>query len=623
MHIPEDSFNTTERVALRLILQGRVQGLGVRPTIVHLAQSFGVVGIVTNTNRGVEIEIEGTAEAVSLFANNLPVALPNGTRIDHLEREEIAPSGRVEFTILQQSTQKPPAAQLPPDMAVCDECLRDIVNKSERRYGYPFTSCTACGPRYTMIREMPYERPETTMGLFPLCESCSKEYTTPGDRRFHAQSTACPSCGPKIWCVDGRQTESGKQIEGIIEGNAALEHVLSALQAGCIVAVRGLGGYQLFVDATNAAAVCRLRKRKHRPAKPLAILVESLNKAEQLASMNSVERTTLADRSNPIVLLNAIKDNTLAKGIHPGLSSVGLMLPTTPLHLMLVSAVNRPLVCTSANREGEPLEYEVAASEKRLLGICDIWLHHNRPIARPIDDSVVRVIANRPVTIRLARGIAPLPLNLPSGPPLLAVGGHLKGSVAWSNGEQAALGPHIGDMEGLGNRERFTEMLADAKKLYRFEPKQIAHDKHPDYFTTEWAASRTDHTSRLSVQHHHAHVAAAMLEHNWLDKQTLGVAWDGTGYGTDGTIWGGEFLLSTAKDFQRVASLRSFRLPGGEMAVREPWRVAASMLAEIDQFSAIDKLFGDSIPATTKESVVSIRNHPQFFPSNNKRRKTV
>lgn len=621
----DDFLNPPPRAALRLILRGRVQGLGVRPTIVHVAELLGVAGVVTNTDRGVEIEVEGDTTAVALFADKLSSALPRGTRIDQIEREEIAYQGRSEFAILRQSAQEPPAAQLPQDMVVCADCLGDIANESERRYRYPFTSCTACGPRYTMIREMPYERTETTMGDFTLCKSCLAEYTTPGDRRFHAQSTACPECGPKVWCVDSRRLKRSPDADSTDVD--AIPTVVAALLSGHIVAVRGLGGYQLLVDATNESAVGLLRERKHRPAKPLALLIESVDEAEQLVYMDAVERSVLSDRGNPIVLLNARPNNPLADGIHPGLDTVGLMLPTTPLHAMLAQDVGRPLVCTSANREGEPLEYEVAAAEERLADICDLWLHHNRPIARPIDDSVVRVIAGRPVTIRLARGLAPLTLDLPSGPPMLAVGGHLKGAVAWSNGKQAVLSPHIGDMEGLGNRERFVEMIEDAQRLYRFESEKIVHDQHPDYFTTQWSASATSTnkpisldthgvqaSNRFSVQHHHAHVVAAMLEHGWLDRQVLGVAWDGTGYGSDGTIWGGEFLLATATAFERVASLRPFRMPGGEKAVREPWRVAAGMLAEIDRHDVMDELFGHDIPPATRETVLSIYDHPRFSP---------
>jgi hydrogenase maturation protein HypF len=340
-----------------------------------------------------------------------------------------------------------------------------------------------------------------------------------------------------------------------------------------------LGGYQLFADATNEAAVARLRERKGRRAKPLAVMVDSIATAEQFAYFDHDERTALTDPSAPIVLVRARANNGLAEAIHPQFDTIGLMVPTTPLHALLARESGMPLVCTSGNREGDPLEYEVDAAELRLAGIADAWLHHDREIVRPIDDSVVRVIAGRRVTIRLARGLAPLALDLPELPPTLAMGGYFKSAVAWSNGTQSALGPHIGDQETLPARERFLEHLADCRQLYRFKPELLVHDMHPEYFSTQWAKSQPLPT--IAVQHHHAHVAAGMLEHNWLDRTVLGVAWDGTGYGTDGTIWGGEFLVATAASFERLARLRPFRLPGGEAAIREPWRIAVALCEQL------------------------------------------
>ncbi|MBN1852971.1 MAG: carbamoyltransferase HypF [Pirellulales bacterium] len=645
----------TDRIGKRLILRGRVQGLGVRPTIVHVAQSLGLAGTVTNTNQGVQIEIEGETAAVAEFTEQLPARLPQGSTILELDSEVVPIRGQVDFKIIRQAPDEPPAARLPQDLGVCGDCLQDIANRRERRYRYPFTSCTACGPRYTMIRQMPYERSETTMGAFRLCEPCEREYTTPGDRRFHAQSTACPQCGPRIWISDHRghprfqsdwksttlnpavlaySAANGGKPHGSEE---AMQSVIAALRRGQIVAVRGLGGYQLFVDATNPAAVDQLRHRKQRLAKPLAILVASINDAKQIAVIDSNEQAALADRCNPIVLVKArsAAEIRLASGIHPGLDTVGIMLPTTPLHVMIARDFGRPLVCTSANIEGEPLEYDVDAAQNRLAGICDLWLHHDRPIARPIDDSVVRVIAGRQVIIRLARGFAPYSLDLPSGRALLAIGGHLKGSIAWSNGVQAVLGPHIGDQEGLGNRQRLIDTIHDALQLYRFDPETIVHDAHPDYFTTTWAQNimrdparfpgahpskpagqQSDAPGRrlLAVQHHHAHAVAGMLEHGWLHRKVLAVTWDGTGYGADGTIWGGEFLIATATAFERVASLWPFRLPGGEVAIREPWRIALGMLHEIGRTDLLGSLFETDIPEGTRESILAICKRPQFCP---------
>lgn len=558
----------------RFVLGGRVQGLGVRPTFFHLATELGLGGTVRNTQRGVEIELEGARDALDRFERRLPGALPAGACVSRLHVETFVPIGRKQFMIVKEPAHGPLAARVPEDRAVCSTCAQEIDEISDRRLRYPFTSCTLCGPRYTVIREMPFERDETVMAEFPLCPDCRREYTQPGDRRFHAQTTACPRCGPRVWYSDGAD---GRQLLG--EG--AIVAAVRQLVAGKIVAIRGLGGYQLLVDATNQPAVTRLRDRKGRRAKPLAVMVESVEAAERLAYLDSDERAALADWSAPIVLVRARTTGGLAAAIHPHLDTVGLMRPTTPLHAILVRDFGRPLVCTSGNREGDPLEYEVEAAERRLAGIADAWLHHDREITRPIDDSVVRVIAGRRVAIRLARGLAPLSLDLPPSSPRLAVGGFLKAAVAWSNGAQAVLGPHIGDQEALPARQRFVEHLQDWQQLYRFRPAELIHDMHPEYFSTQWAQGQGLPTT--AVQHHHAHVMAGMLEHQWLDRPVLGVSWDGTGYGTDGTIWGGEFLACTAASLERVARLRPFRLPGGEAAVYEPWRTAVSVCRQLDE----------------------------------------
>jgi hydrogenase maturation protein HypF len=366
------------------------------------------------------------------------------------------------------------------------------------------------------------------------------------------------------------------------------------------------------VDATNSQAVVRLRARKGRRGKPLAVMVESLAAAKRLALLDDAECRALADPAGPIVLVRSRGDSKLSASIHPGLDTVGLMLPTTPLHWLLLRKVGRPLVCTSGNREGDPLDYNVAAAEERLRDICDLFLHHDRPIERAIHDSVVRVIAGNVVTIRLARGLAPLPLDLPGAPSTLAVGGHLKGAAAWSNGAQAVLGPHIGDLEGLAARERFVSQIADWQALYRFEPEQLVCDMHPDYFTTEWAAVEQPRVRQ--VQHHHAHVVAGMLEHGWLDRTVLGTAWDGTGFGTDRTIWGGEFLICTARSFERFARLRPFRLPGGEAAIHQPWRVALSILRDVLDRDDLMRTGAIAAGEALRREMLKIIDLPQFSP---------
>ncbi|MEX0704109.1 MAG: carbamoyltransferase HypF [Planctomycetales bacterium] len=570
------------RIAIRLSLRGQVQGRGVRPAVARLAHRLDLAGSVRNTLGGLEISVEGESRRIDEFRESLPEALPAGCRPVVIDESEIEAAGREGFSILRDDAEGPLLTPLPLDVAVCDECLDEFDDPRDRRHGYPLTTCAACGPRYTIVRAMPYERADTTMAGFPLCPACAAEYASSDDRRFHAQTIACPDCGPRVYAADAHDGGLGRDEQ-------AVQVAIAALRAGRIVAVRGVGGYQLLCDAGNDAAVRTLRARKERPARPLAVMVETIDEADRLAQLSHAERAALTDPSNPIVLVRSRENGLIAPSVHPGLDTLGLLLPTTPLHHRLACGAARPLVCTSANREGDPLEYQPAEAERRLAGIPDLWLHHDRPIERPIDDSVVRAIEGRIVTIRLARGMAPLPLDLALSEPALALGGHQKVAAAWSTGAQSALGPHVGDLDSLAARERLLAQLEDWRRLYRFVPARLAHDAHPDYFTTRHALvgtgrrsgreSPTSSPRRIAVQHHFAHVAAGMLEHGLLDEAVLGVAWDGTGYGTDGTIWGGEFLLvDRARSFERVAHLRPFVLAGGEAAIREPWRTAAGVL---------------------------------------------
>jgi hydrogenase maturation protein HypF len=456
-----------------------------------------------------------------------------------------------------------------------------------------------------MIRKMPFERSDTAMDKFPLCADCRQEFRFPADRRFHAQTMACPACGPRLLSHGIDRTDR-------VYGPQALKGAVHHLAAGRIVALRGLGGYQLLADATNEAAVQRLRERKERCAKPLAVMVKSAELARRLAQLDELELAALQDTSRPIVLTKAYPNNGLSRSMHPHLDTVGLMLPTTPLHAILAGDFGRPLVCTSANREGDPLEYEVDGADQNLRDICDSWLEHDREIVRPIDDSVVRVIAGRRVTIRLARGLAPLVLDFRAMPAAIAVGGFLKSAAAWSNGCQSVLGPHIGDQQTLPARERFLHHLDDMQRLYRFRAELLVHDMHPEYFSTQWAQKQGVQT--LAVQHHHAHVAAGMLEHGWLDRKVMGAAWDGTGYGTDGTIWGGEFLICSGTSFERACRLRPFRLPGGEAAIHEPWRTALSVCAQIDKSVDPKRLLAWNVTPQQLESVAGIIDRPKFSP---------
>jgi hydrogenase maturation protein HypF len=597
-----DAGDTTAR---RLILAGGVQGLGVRPAIYRFASGLGLSGTVRNSARGVEIEVEGPRVQVALFEDRLPGVLPAEACVSKIASTIASPVGRAGFAIVNEAADDPLSTCVPVDRAVCSECLHEITERGDRRHNYPFTSCTLCGPRYTVVRTMPFERDDTAMDQFPLCEDCRREFRRPRDRRFHAQTIACPQCGPTIRSrIVGRKSE--------LHGAEAIKEAVKYLAAGKIVAMRGLGGYQLLVDATNEPAVERLRERKGRRAKPLAVMVRSTEVAERLADLNDTELACLANSTGAIVIATRRTTNSLAKAVNPCLDTVGLMLPTTPLHALVADSFGRPLVCTSANDEGNPLQFDEVAANQQLAAVCDVWIHHDREIVRPIDDSVVRCIAKRPVTMRLARGIAPLPLDLPAMTPTIALGGFLKAAAAWSNGNQAVLGPHIGDQQSLASRERFVAHLADMQQLYRFRPELLVHDMHPEYFATQWAQQQGVPT--LAVQHHHAHVAAGMLEHGWLDRTVLGVAWDGTGYGTDGTIWGGEFLVCTSSGFDRVARLRPFSLPGGEAAIREPWRIAVSICSQLNLHLDDLKWLEWNVNPRMVESVTQIVDRPQLSP---------
>ncbi len=535
--------------ALRMTLHGQVQGVGLRPAVARLADELQLAGFVRNSADGVQLQVEGDAAAVEYFHQQLLNRLPS---IAHASIAAIAPcdaSQADSFQIIESATTGPLTTRVPRDLAACPDCLREALDESDRRFGYPFTSCTNCGPRYSIVTELPYDRCRTSMSVFDLCPTCDTETTDSDDRRFHSQTNACPDCGPSLKFF---------RPGGYGDAEAsAVELAASALLAGEILALRGLGGYQLVADATNSAAIARLRSRKRRPSKPLAVMVRSLAEAEELAVLSEIERETLSALANPIVLLEARTDQRikLGDGIHPSLRELGLFLPTTPLHRLLLERVERPLVVTSGNVDGDPLAFEQKAAERELAGVADVWLHHDREVVRPIDDSVVRVIADRPVSIRNARGLAPLPLpaidrlalQIADGgqqvPAILAVGGQQKNAVALFDGQQAVLAPHFGDLDSLTSRERFVEQVGQCEELYRCKADLIVHD--------------------------------------WLDREVLGVAFDGTGYGTDGTIWGGEFLRATVDRFERVGHLRPFRLPGGEAAIREPWRIAVALLTEV------------------------------------------
>jgi len=556
-------------VAELWLLQGPVQGIGLRPAIARWALQCRLNGHVRNTTAGVELRLEGSPEDLRSFAAEFLAKIPRSALAAEIEREPTRVLGHEGFAILDSSATSALTVRAPVDLAICAACLDDFHAVDNRRHNYPLITCAECGPRFSLLESMPYDRHATTMRHFPLCASCQREYASPADRRFHAESIACPGCGPRIWFVS-------KSKAAIHDTLCAISAAAAAIIDGKIVAIRGVGGYQLLVDANDEAAVARLRVRKSRPAKPLAIMVASLSEAQRLAHTSAPEVDALVSPANPIVVLAAKAANGLAPSVAGRLNTVGIMLPTTALHAMLLRAVGRPLIATSANREGEPLVFDPQQAESELSEIADAWLHHDRPILSPVDDSVVRVIAGRLVTLRLGRGMAPLPLPLPPAASAIALGGQQKVAVALCNGRQSTLGPHVGDLGSLAMRGRFQGHVESLSRIYDLDQAIILHDAHPDYFTTAWAEERG--AARLAVQHHHAHVVSGMIEHGWLSREVLGVALDGAGYGPDGTIWGGEFLRATALQFERVGRLLPFALTGGEMAVREPWRMAVSLV---------------------------------------------
>jgi hydrogenase maturation protein HypF len=572
------------RVALAV--RGAVQGVGFRPFVYRLATGLHLTGWVRNGTDGVQIEVEGPHESVDVFERRLAGEAPPLSRIDRIIRTPLLPAGDRAFVIAASDTAGVPRVIVLPDLAICPDCLREVHDPADRRFRYPFINCTNCGPRYSIIEALPYDRSRTTMAAFALCPQCREEYEDPSDRRFHAEPTACPTCGPHLELWD----ESGKVVALHDE---ALRRAGDAVCAGKIVALKGLGGFQLLVDAANDEAVDRLRRRKGRPHKPFALMYPSLELVRRHCHVSPTEEGLLTSPAAPIVLLRRVFLRTPARGVFgdrreihrpaddvaPGRVTLGVMLPYTALHVLLMEAVGIPVVATSGNLSDEPICTDASEALARLAGVADIFLVHNRPIARPVDDSVVRVIAGESVVMRAARGYAPLTVPIEADlPPTLALGGHLKNAVAVGRGSEIILSQHVGDLESELSRQVFVRTQEAMAQLYALAPEGFVCDLHPDYASTRAADERGGQVIR--VQHHYAHVLSAMAEAQ-LRPPVLGVAWDGTGYGPDGTVWGGEIFRATDDGYARTAHLRLFGLPGGEAAVREPRRSALGLLFEL------------------------------------------
>ena len=561
-----------ERKGIRV--SGVVQGVGFRPFAYRLATEEQLAGFIGNNSDGVIIEIEGPHSRVQSFLSRLTSETPPLARIDLVVTSNLEPTGETGFRIVASEVTGRVSTGIPADAATCLDCLHELFDPADRRYRYPFLNCTNCGPRFTITRRIPYDRPQTSMSVFPMCPECQAEYDDPLNRRFHAQPNACWRCGPRVWL----ESPEGLPMESADPVLEAIVHLLR----GDILAIKGIGGFHLAADATNEAAVKRLRDRKHRYGKPLAIMVRDLEVAHDLCEFDPVEESLLQIPARPIVLARARRDNGVATSVAPGIPWLGIYLPCAPLqHLLFADSRVRALVMTSANLSEEPIAIDNEEARVRLGNIADAFLMHNREILQRCDDSVAAVVEGAPQLIRRARGYVPLAIPLPiEAPPLLAVGGHLKNVFALARGQFAYQSQHLGDLESPTGLEFFEHSLRHLMHTFEINPQAIAHDLHPGYLSSSWARQWAgDHGLRLiGVQHHHAHIAACMAEHA-LTGPTIGLSLDGTGYGTDGRIWGGEVLICSLDHFDRFAHLNYVPMPGGEAAIREPWRMAFAHLS--------------------------------------------
>ena len=594
-------------IKYKIHITGAVQGVGFRPFIYNLANTLQLKGTVLNSAEGVIIEAYGEEQDINTFigeikTNKPPVSFIKEIKLSAEETDTIP----VSFEIIHSDSAGNPSAYILPDIAVCKDCLKEIFNSSDRRYLYPFTNCTNCGPRYTIIEKLPYDRQNTTMRNFIMCEDCRKEYENPSDRRFHAQPNACPVCGPQVslWNKSG---------EVISAGNEALLITSEKILNGNIVAVKGLGGFHLFVNALDDNAVELLRKRKNREEKPFAMMFKDLNMVEKYCYAAENEIKSLTSVSSPIVLLR--KKNTAGisdkiNGINSGNPCYGVLLPYTPLHHILMNYLNVPVIATSGNLSDEPICIDEYEALDRLKDIADLFLVHNRPILRYVDDSIVRFVLNEEMILRRSRGYAPIPLitEINSDTDMFSAGAHLKNTFAVKKKEEIFISQHIGDLENLQSINAFTKTIDDLTRIYKVKPLKISCDMHPDYESTKYAEQYgTGNIKLYKVQHHVAHIFSCKAENN-IELPFLGVAWDGTGYGTDGNIWGSEFFTVDETGINRIAHLKYFRLPGGEEAIKKIYRISASLLYETDDYNEAENLFNKILSDYSPKEFDLIKN---------------
>lgn len=562
----------TGQARVKAIISGVVQGVGFRPFIYQLAHKHKLVGYVTNTSTGVEIEVEGSEEDVHAFLKAIPEERPPLALISSIKTHPLTPLGEEAFLIKKSQVYAHRSTLISPDVCICEDCLREVFDPNDRRHRYPFINCTNCGPRYTIIDDIPYDRPNTSMRKFPMCKECGSEYNDPGDRRFHAQPNACFQCGPEVFLYD-------KEKKPVLCNDPILE-TIKLLEKGFIVAIKGLGGFHLAVDAENSEAVMQLRERKPRKEKPFAIMSKDLNAISQYATISQADKELLTSFKRPIVLAPKKQPNTLSEGIAPGINNFGVMLPYTPLHYLLMEGKFWALVMTSGNITEEPICIDNHEAFSRLKGIADYFLIHNRDILQRSDDSVCQIINEKVRLIRRSRGYVPLPLFFDKDlPQVLACGAEEKNTICLTKENKVFVSQHIGELENLETLQFFEHVISHLKRILEIEPKILAYDLHPQYLSTKWALEQRG-VKLIGIQHHHAHILSCLAE-NGDFSPVIGLALDGIGYGEDGRLWGGELLLVDKARYKRLAHLSYRPLPGGEKAIKAPWRMAISYLYPI------------------------------------------